>query len=177
VSGVRRVLRVSYGVLPPSDNHIRDIQYRFIRGKRMSVIGYTKEAEDFKKGLLGHINQEYFFDVQRFARAHEPWMTYLLSLSLYFPPAELLNSGWLKVRRNGERDAKNPYKRLDTMNRRKLLEDCLSEALGIDDSLFWEGDNVKLVDAETAPLVVMTLEETDPRRYGVPEEYLRGADG
>lgn len=172
-----RSLRVSYGVLPPSDNHIRDIQYRFIAGKRKAIIGYTREAEDFKKGLLRHINEAYFFEVQKFARAHTPCAAYLLSTALHFPPGELLNSGWLKVRRNGEREAKNPYKRLDTMNRRKLLEDCLAEALGIDDSLFWEGDNVKLVSVAGSPLVELTLEEVDPRRYGVPEEYLRGADG
>lgn len=177
MTAVSRTLRVSYDVLPPSDNHIREVQYCIVQGKRRATIGYTGDAISYKKTLVRHINDVYFVDVQRFARAHKPTDLYLLTVVLHFPPEDILSAGWLVTNRRGERKAKNPYKRLDVMNRRKLLEDCLSEAIGIDDSLFWEGDNVKLVSQDGGARVDMLLEEVDPTGYGVPAEYVRGAHG
>lgn len=170
-----RALRIEYDALPPSDNHIRDIQYRFIQGKRRAVIGYTPEAENYKKGLIRHINDAYFFEVQLFARGHRPEALYMLQANLSFPLEDILTAGWLQETRSGEKKAKSPYKRLDVMNRRKLLEDALSEAIGIDDSLFWDGEAVKLVGREGVPAVTLMLEEVDPRIFGVPDAYLRGA--
>lgn len=166
-----RILRISFDELPPSDNHIRDIKYIFAGGKRRAVIGYTKQAEDYKKNLCRHINDHYFLEVQKFARAHTPERVYLLSGILCFPAGELLTQGWLKVR-NGQRAAKSPYMKLDTTNRRKLIEDCISESIGIDDSLFWEAHLVKMVGS--TPRLELVLEEMDPRDYGVPEAYLGG---
>jgi hypothetical protein len=166
------VLRITHDELPPSDNHIRDIGYRHVGGKRRALIIYTKEAENYKKGVVRHINDAHFFDVQTFVRDHKPWSTYLLSFVFVFPRDELLTAGWLKGQ------AKYPYKRVDTTNRRKLLEDALSEAIGIDDSLFWEGSGVKLVGGDSDPPAVhMILEEVDPERYGIPSHYLRGYGG
>jgi len=168
----RRVLRISYEELPPSDNHIRDIGWRFFGGKKRAVIIYTKEAENYKKGVIRHINDEHFFEVQSFVKGHKPWSTYLLSFIFVFPAEDILTVGWLKGQ------AKSPYKRVDTTNRRKLLEDALSEAIGIDDSLFWEGSGVKLVGGDNDPPGVhMILEEVDPERYGIPPHYLRGSGG
>lgn len=174
---MRRMLRVLHDRIPPSDNHIRDIGYRFIQGRKRAVICYTKEAENYKKDLVRHINNEYFLEVQAFARGHQPTMLYQLSVVLTFPESEILNKSWLQTTRDGERKALSPYKRLDTMNRRKLLEDCLSEAIGIDDSLFWEGGAVKLVSTDGVPSVALVLEEVDPETFGVPAEYLRRVHG
>jgi Holliday junction resolvase RusA-like endonuclease len=58
----------------------------------------------------------------------------------------------------------------DGGNRRKLIEDCLASALGIDDSLTFELTIVKRMDPED-PHVEIFLEEVDPCAYGVPREY------
>lgn len=173
-----RVLVVEYDKLPPSDNTIKEIGYFFIRGqkKKQPVIRYSTEAENYKKELVRWINDEYFHAVQVFARGHLPEMLYCLQITFEFPQMDILTAGWLQVS-HGERKAKNPYKRLDVGNRRKLLEDSLSEATGIDDSLFWEGDNIKLVSADGDPHVTLMLEERDPVGFGVPEPYLRGLHG
>jgi hypothetical protein len=167
-----RCLSISYGVLPPSDNHIRDVGYTQYGGKRHAMIRYTTEALNYKKLVVRHINDAYFIEVQKFVREHKPWTVYELSFIFVFPSDELLTAGWLKG------TTKSPYKRVDTTNRRKLLEDALAEAIGIDDSLFWEGHGVKLVGGDSAiPEVHMILEEADPERYGVPTPYLRDLRG
>ena len=162
-----RYLAISYGVLPPSDNAIRDVGYVHAGGKRRAVIRYTKEAVDYKKLVMRYINDNHFVDVQKFVRGHKPWMIYTLSFFFVFPEEELLAAGWLKG------VTKNAYKRVDVTNRRKLLEDGLSEAIGIDDSLFWEGHGVKIVSTTGVPEVHMILEEADPSRFGIPPSYLR----
>ncbi len=168
----QRTLSISHFELPPSDNHIRDIGYRFINGKRRACIVYTKEADNFKKSVVRRINDAYFFEVQEFARAHRPWMTYKLTTVFVFAPEDILTAGWLKG------TAKSPYKRVDTKNRSKLLDDALSEAIGIDDSLFFEGPVIKLVGGDDDPPAVhLVLTEEDPTAYGVPTHYLRGPHG
>lgn len=179
-----RELVVTFGKMPPSDNHIRDIQYRHIRGKRKAIIGYTTEAENYKKEFTNAIGEDddLFLDIQRFRAGHKPWMVYRLQIMLFFRPEELLNKGWLekwasdsrpgtkKPHKKGERKAKSPYKRLDSLNRRKLLEDSLSEAIDIDDSLNWDAQVMKLItNGETG--VVMVLTEQNPAQFGIPAAY------
>lgn len=171
-----RVLRVEYDQMPPSDNHIREIGFVFMGGKRRTIIKYTKEATNYKKDLVRHINDAYFFEVQRFAKDHHPTMVYTLQFNVYFPVEEILNKGWLDVGHDGERKAKSPYKRVDTLNRHKLVQDALAEAIGIDDSLFFEGDGVKLV-VERGARIELILEERPPEMFGVPSAYLRGRSG
>jgi len=167
-----RTFCFSYPKLPPSDNRIRDIGYVYVKGKRKAVIRYTTEAENYKKEVVRHINDDLFFEVQRFSREHRPWMVYTLTAVFVFPAEDLLTAGWLKEQ------AKSPYKRNDTMNRRKLLQDALAEALGIDDTLFWEDSEMKLVGGDNDPPAVhLVLEEVSPTRYGIPPEFLREHHG
>ena len=172
-------------MLPPSDNHIRSVQhYKDPRGKLRTRIGYTKAAGDYKKEFVAWVDANHFLDVQQFVKGHKPYHVYELNLGFYFPEGEVLNPGWLKKAtkdsapgvknpmRKGQRKAKSPYKRLDTLNRRKLIEDALSEVLGIDDSLTWEAHASKHVDTNNCPRVVIELAQADPECYGVPREYL-----
>lgn len=165
-----RSLRIEYGMPPPSDNHIRDIGYVRTGGKLRAIIRYTKEALDYKKGLHRCINDHYFHEVQRFAREHRPYMIYRFDMVLALPPEDLLAASWLLP---GKKQAKSPYKKTDILNRHKLLEDVLSEATGIDDSLFWEASGVKLVGGDKLPAVTLLLEEVDSLRYGIPQEFVR----
>lgn len=185
-----RLLTIRYEALPPSDNHIRDVKTisskgtRFGRRQLMNVIGYTAEAENFKKEFVNHISATYFDEIQNFALGHTPESVYELTLLLFFPEWELLNKGWREKwshdskpgtkqpHKANQRKAKNPYKKLDTLNRRKLLEDGLSEAIGIDDALTWEATVVKLVSPTGLPYIIMSLEERPPKSFGVPAEFL-----
>ena len=181
-----RTLTVVYSALPPSDNEIRSVQYRYIAGKRKPVIGYTPKAENYKKEFTKAIGEDddLFLDIQRFRAGHQPWMVYRLEIMLFFPAAQLLNKGWLekwasdsrpgtkKPHKKGERKAKSPYKRLDSLNRRKLLEDSLGEAIDVDDSLNWQAEITKLVSADGEPRVILVLEERDPADFGIPAAYL-----
>jgi Holliday junction resolvase RusA-like endonuclease len=52
-----------------------------------------------------------------------------LHLTFFFPVLE--NAGW------SQKKSKARYKKVDVSNRVKLVEDAISEALGIDDSVFF----------------------------------------
>jgi Holliday junction resolvase RusA-like endonuclease len=184
-----------YPKLPPSDNHIREIKTISVPcgagsfGKNKSlkhVIGYTKEAENYLKEFQQFFDQNYFAEVQHFVRGHRPEYVYDLEIQLHFSMWDVLNKGWAQKwasdskpgaknsHKQGERKAKSPYKRLDTLNRRKLLEDGLAEGLGIDDSLTWEATVLKLIadDDARGPGVSMLLVRANPLHYGVPPEFL-----
>ena len=179
-----RQLIIEYPTLPPSDNHIRVVQYRFFGKKRKAIVGYSKDAENFLRYFRNWVSadDDLFLEIQRFTSGHKLGMVYRLEILLFFAPEQLLNKTWLErwssdskpgtktPHKKGERKAKSPYKRLDSLNRRKLLEDCLAEALGIDDSLNWQGEVTKLV-AVHEPKVVLILEETKAESFGIPEEY------
>lgn len=184
MSGPRRLV-VHYDRLPPSDNHIRNIQYRYIGGGRKAIIGYTQEAENYMKEFrTGVRSPELYIAIQRFVLGHKPQMTYRLEIHLFFPSNEILNASWLErwasdsrpgskeQHVKGERKAKGPYKRVDSLNRRKLLEDCLSNLVQIDDSLNWTAEVTKFVSPDDKPAVMLILEEQPPEIFGIPPEYL-----
>lgn len=182
-----RSFSVEYPHLPPSDNHIYEPKIMTVgtgvRRRTKTHIGYTKEASRYKEGFVRWVDEHHFGDVQLFAAGHRPVSVYLVEILLLFPLADVLNKGWLQKytcdsspgaaqqNRKGERKAKSPYKRLDTLNRRKLLEDGLAEALGVDDSLSWEANVVKAITGGE-PRVVITLTEHTPLLFGIPPEYL-----
>lgn len=159
-----RALHLACPHLPPSDNHIRI-------HRRQGGEAYSKEAEAYRTTFVAHMKQAYFIEIQRFVRGHAPTSAYRLTLFFIFP--SLVTKGWLEMDRQGKRKAKSPYKMFDGGNRRKLIEDCLASALGIDDSLTFELTIVKRMAPED-PHVEIFLEEVDPCAYGVPSEYTTG---
>lgn len=168
-----RQLVLSCHELPPSDDAIRTIKYFYAGGKRRYRIGYTKEAENYKKTFNHYVSSRYFLEIQEFVRAHSPANLYELSIELEFPAEAILNKGWLTRHKDGTRGAQGPFKKMDVSNRRKLLTDCLAEVTGIDDSLFWVDRGVKLcVSRDDTPAVFLILEPLDPLTVGVPSNYL-----
>lgn len=140
--------------LPPSENHIRV-------HRRQGGQVYSKKARDFKIVFTQYLRANYFTEINRFVHRHGPKSIYTLSLTFTFPT--VINKGWAKGK------AKTRYKRFDVGNRRKLIEDCLVEALGkaIDDSLFFELYLRKEMGDETG--VHILLEPSDPEHFGVPD--------
>ena len=147
----KRVLEVTLPFLPPSENKIR--VHRWQGGQV-----YSKEAKDFKRMFLDYIRENYFLEVSSFAKGHSE--TDMYELEIHFTFETVVNKGWYKKR------AKNLYKRFDVGNRRKLIEDCLVEALGsIDDSLFFRLVLTKKQGPKEQ--VTMVLRSADPKYYGV----------
>lgn len=72
-------------------------------------------------------------------------------IALYF--ARLENLGWSKGK------TKNRYKRVDVSNRAKLMEDAISDALGIDDALFFEVRLTKHQSDTGEDHVTVTIQE------------------
>jgi Holliday junction resolvase RusA-like endonuclease len=108
--------------------------------------------------FLDFIRENHFLDVSNFVRDHGETDLYELEIHFTFPT--VVNKGWYKKR------AKTLYKKFDVGNRRKLIEDCLVEALGsIDDSLFFR--LVLTKSQGPAEGVRMILRSADPKDYGV----------
>ena len=163
-------LTLSYPILPPSENHIRQIRWvRDQRGKpKAAGMCYTPEAEGYKRTFRDYVRTNYFVAVQKFRRQHKPYDVYVLRMLFYFPPELILNKGWLKT---GKSRAKTPYKKMDVGNRRKLLEDAFSESIDVDDSLNFGVEQYKFVSSEE-PRVELILEKEDPHSFGIPDAWL-----
>jgi hypothetical protein len=147
--------------LPPSVNEMY-----FTKGKRRIL---TSKARAYKQRFISEA-WEACPDLDRFVRqAGDRWFV-LLEIDFYF--ASLVNKGWLTKTRAGKRKAAQRYKRVDASNRVKLLEDAVSECMGIDDSRF-QVNVRKHMSPETGVSVQLSL--IDPTTYGVPDEYVDSA--
>ena len=76
-----------------------------------------------------------------------------LVIKLFF--TDIYNKGWPKK-------AKSRYKKIDASNRAKLLEDALSECLGIDDCLFFSVTVIKYqseVEYSYSEIIISDFEE------------------
>lgn len=159
LSAASRCLRVFHPELPPSENHIR-------AHRRGGGECYTKDAEGYRNEFLRHIGGAYKIALQRFVGGHTAYSIYRLLVIYTFERDQLLTKGW----RDGKGKVASPYKHFDTANRLKLLADCLVQVLGggIDDCLFFEVDQVKLLtDPERAAGVTLILEEALPSEFGI----------
>jgi len=167
-----RGIRIEHPELPPSENKIKVVRWGYAGGKRKPMgLCYSKEAEDFRKVFTTTIGKKYFSEIQKFVRGHKDSSVYHLTMVFHFET--LVNSGWIKKSKDGKRKAKTLYKKVDTGNRRKLIEDCLSTVLSIDDSLTFSMELVKVM-SDKSPLVEILLEEVPPERFGIPKSYLEG---
>lgn len=161
-------LRLVVPFIPPTSNHIYTTDWR--RKMRFK----TAEAKAFENKFSAEIVPKYL-----------PWLSamddvekndsliYDVRLSLYFSRDEVLNKGFLeryvKGAKKGQRKAKTRYKRMDTGNRFKLVIDCLSKALAVDDSHFWGTGGNKLIAEhyDLEPQVHIYITKQDPTAYGV----------
>jgi len=100
--------------LPPSANHA----YFNRAGGGRSL---TKEGQKYKNETVSYIARSYPLMIAK-VRQNEPYVVYF---RLHFDRLE--TKDWPKK-------TKNRYKTLDASNRIKLLEDCVKDACGIDDS-------------------------------------------
>jgi Holliday junction resolvase RusA-like endonuclease len=149
-------MEIEFNQLPPSENKIRII--RVMKG-RPGGMAYTKEATNYKKDFKKHMLDVYAADIVKFAAGHSPCATYEVRIDLFFTKEQLVNSGWPNT--------KTYYKKMDVGNRRKLLEDCIAEVLGIDDLYTFDLRLVKQVTDQEGPYVKVTIEQRNHTDYGI----------
>jgi len=155
-------------LLPPSENKIRTITRAQMRGPKMirpPMIIYTKEAQGWEVDFKAYLKAHHYASINTFRQGHTIHSVYSLTLRVFFET--LVNKSWLST---GQSKAQTPYKRVDAPNRDKLVVDCFSSFLGIDDSLSMRVLIEKYMDP-TVQGVELTLEEIDPRPFGIPDEY------
>lgn len=146
-------LRLWVPFLPPSENRIRV-------HRRQGGQVYSKEARDFQTLFADHLRTSFFTDLAAFVQGHTEKSLYVLRMVFHFDT--VINSGWAK------NQAKTLYKKFDVGNRRKLIEDCLSTALDIDDSVFFEVQLVKRM-SQTGEGVEILLTRAPASSFGVPD--------
>lgn len=108
------MLHISLRMLPPSMNHA--YTNNGFGGRTLAAGG-----RKFKNEVKVAIARSHTLELAKF----EPNKPLVVLARFYFKT--ITNKGW-------PTKAKSRYKRVDATNRVKLLEDCLAEVLGVDDS-------------------------------------------
>lgn len=110
------LMTIELPYLPPTQNHA--YSNHPMGGRRL-----TEKARLFKKKVTNHVARKHVLELKQM----EPNQPYELHVTFWLAPQDLFNKSYPKK-------TKNRYKRVDTVNRAKLLEDALSDAFGLDDS-------------------------------------------
>ena len=130
-------LRIVVPFIPPSSNKIYVTDWR--RKRRFK----GKEAVAFEQQFKSTVVPEYLPWISRMTGPEQdPSVIYAVAIDFYFPRDQVMNKTWGDGTKNA---AKTRYKKMDTGNRLKLIYDCLSDALQIDDSHFFQVGGRKLV--------------------------------
>lgn len=121
-------LQIIIPFLPPTSNHIY-VNGRGGRGRFLS-----KEAEAWKNRFSQQVIAPYLMPIQDFCKTVDGDPTSILEvwMTFYFAKEDILNTTYGTGKKSA---AVTRYKKMDVQNRIKLVTDCLSKALAIDDSL------------------------------------------
>jgi Holliday junction resolvase RusA-like endonuclease len=143
-------LHIVYPELPPTSNKI------YFRGTSL-----TTRAREYAEKFAHFMVKNHLHEINTMNAEG----IYEISLDFYFD--SVVNQTFRNPAVKGPKQAQDRYKKFDLSNRIKLLEDCVRDALGIDDSHTFEMHQRKLHDP-LRPRVEIFVNETDPRYYGVP---------
>lgn len=129
--------------MPPSANALHN---RTKWGGR----ALSAKAKDFEKGVQAIVASQ-LHNINQFP-VGQGKVIYGLDLTFQF--SHLVNKGWTKG------TAKTRFRKVDTDNRVKFLQDCVSRALGIpDDNHFFVGRQKKIEGDEDKVFVVVWVED------------------
>ncbi len=118
-------LKLVIPFIPPTSNSI------YVTIWKQKRIVKSKEAEAFKQRFISEVVPTYLPWISRMSSS--PETIYEVTTIFYLDRWDIMNKGWF----NNPRTAASRYKKMDTGNRLKLIHDCLSEAIGVDDSHFF----------------------------------------
>jgi Holliday junction resolvase RusA-like endonuclease len=122
ISTVGPVIHMVLEGVPPTDNHAYSTHVVKKGRSLIPMRTLTTEGKAYKTTTTAAIVRQYGMLLAKVGKD----FPYTLGIILYLPT---LNKGW-------PYSAKSRYKKLDALNRTKLLSDALADALGIDDSQF-----------------------------------------
>jgi hypothetical protein len=145
-------LHIIYPEIPPTSNKI------YFRGTIL-----RKEAREYAERFAHFVAVNHLPQIMTM----NPDGLFMLSLHFYFD--NVLNETWNNPEVKPSKRAKTRYKRMDLSNRIKLIEDCVRDAISIDDSQTFEGQQTKNYDPSN-PRVEIFVAEVDPAWYGIPKE-------
>lgn len=149
----RKYLKMVFPQLPPSSNNI------YIKGSILKAPA-RKYAEDFAKFAA----QNHLHEISQMNADG----VFALHLRFFFDT--VVNETWNNPNVKESKRAKSRYKRFDLSNRIKLLEDCIRDALDIDDCQTFAASQEKHQDPSN-PRVEIEVEETSLSLFGVPESF------
>lgn len=148
---MRSILKITYPVIPPTSNKL------YFKGTMLTAVA-RKYAEDFSKFMM----QNHGADILEMDRDS----VYALHLRFYF--TSLQNARWNDPKCPPSKRPKSRYKRLDLSNRIKLLEDCVRDALDIDDSQTFAASQEKHQCAQGEPeRVDIIIQRVEPGHFGL----------
>lgn len=148
---MRNLLYVNYPVVPPTSNRL------YFRGTRLTEVS-RKYAEDFAKFMMQNHGSE-ILEMDRDS-------VYALHLKFFLHRLE--NARWNDPKCPPSKRPKTRYKRLDLSNRIKLLEDCIRDALDIDDCQTFAGSQEKHQVPDSEPeRVEIIVQRVDGRLFGL----------
>jgi Holliday junction resolvase RusA-like endonuclease len=148
---MRTLLEVCYPELPPTSNRL------YFRGTMLTAVA-KRYAEGFSKFMM----QKHGSEILEMDRSS----TYALHLRFFFKKLE--NAGWNDPKCPPSRRPKSRYKKIDLSNRIKLLEDCVRDALDIDDSQTFAASQEKHQCAEgEGERVEITVQRVEPGLFGL----------
>lgn len=142
-------MKMIFPILPPSSNHI------YIKGTIL-----TSQARDYAEKFAKFASQHHLHEINQM----NPKGIFALHLRFFF--GSLINETYGNTKFPPSRRAKTRYKKIDLSNRIKLLEDCVRDALEIDDSHTFAASQEKHQDAGN-PRVEIEIEEISPALFGL----------
>ena len=147
-----KYLKMVFPLLPPSSNHI------YIRGTIL-----TTKAREYAEQFSKFAAQHHLHQINQM----NPQGIFALHLKFFFET--LVNETFNNPEVSPSRRAKTRYKKIDLSNRVKLLEDCVMDALEIDDSHTFAASQEKHQDPKN-PRVEIEIEEVSPSLFGLEEQ-------
>lgn len=141
-------IHIVYLELPPTSNKL------YFRGTRL-----TNVARAYAEKFSYHVVREHLPQISLMNKKG----VYALHLRFYM--SNLVNQSYFSTKKNR---AETLYKRVDLSNRIKLLEDCVRDALSIDDSQTFAASQEKHYVPDGQERVEILVQEIEPTQFGVP---------
>lgn len=143
------ILHMTFMGLPPTSNKI------YFQGTKLTTHS-RRYAEQFAADARQYMHL--------FSSLNEDGI-YALHLRFFM---NLLNSSYNNMRLPPSKRSKERYKRIDLSNRVKLIEDCVRDAISIDDSRTFAASQEKHHEPDvTRERVEIYVQEVYPSQFGI----------
>jgi Holliday junction resolvase RusA-like endonuclease len=148
---MRDLLVIEYPVIPPTSNKL------YFRGTQLTAV-----ARQYGESFSQFVAQRYGAQILELDNK----AIYALHLRFFFE--SLTNPTFENQNVPPSKRAKTRYKRIDLSNRIKLLEDCIRDAIDIDDSQTFAASQEKhqIAPGEQERVMIM-IQRIEPKFFGL----------